>query len=292
MNFEPSTPKRIALYTTGAVAASVLAYVGWIRETSPDVGTLLSGVQIHVGMAATVPADTDNQDALKLRTEQVALAWEAWRKADEAAPGDFEVLEWKAVLLILEGEPVQAADVYADLATKTDDAELRSAIQLREVEMRRSAQGVETARALLDAYGLNTAASDLTRISLDVDQGDTAGAIRRVRDSFVREDGEFTHKSSCIRILQSLAGVEAATSMCLEGPIRDSLRDYELARLKADAADTDNAVGLLMHSLNQQDEDVRTLFTRERGFWNERLGEDEFNRLNSIGAPAAPLSGR
>lgn len=288
---QPSTPKRVALYTTGTVVVAALAAATYLFDPDAEVGTLLSSAQTQAQMASAIDPDTDNEEGRALRQKVLAEARDFWTRAHAQEPEALDVIETGAYLDLLEGKPEEAAENYGRMIGGIEDAGFRHNVALRHAYCHVLAgQFSEASSALQDA---DPAARKtvLLRARIAQNSGDLDGA-RRVLTDLVEtmEDDDV----DLLRVTRGLAEAEAfdvAVVTIVRASIRESIRNYELARLKAQLGDADEALGLLTRSLSEQDQLIDRRFGDERDFWIQELGEQRVSNLETSGATATPPKG-
>jgi len=146
------TTRRVCGYTVASAVVAALIYGGFVYKAEPDVLTLVSGAEMNLRMAASIPAVGADGAPPPVRLDLLEKARASLDHADQLAPGLAVVTEYRGCLACLEGDYQLAAGLYHALGERNDYPEdLRARAQINEARMLRIAGDPEAACALLEA---------------------------------------------------------------------------------------------------------------------------------------------
>lgn len=287
MNLSPRARRLIAYPLAVGVAASV-AWFGF-REVEPDVPTLVGAASVRAGMAQQI--DPGSPDGAKLRAELLGEAEELAALAAAQDPDAALVLETRAFLALVGGDPREAARLYG-LARSAADCEPvhQDLLCLHEAKAWSNAGDVDRAlRLLQDSSEPESEAVALDREALRVrlfarssePESAVAAAVGLWRRPWERAP------ETALQLLEAMGALDEAASMVRKSPWQRADRDYFLARLKLQSGDTDKAGSLLERSLETGDQEVARRARRDRDLWVAGIGSE---RIEQLMTPRAELA--
>ena len=110
--WKPSNRRRVYLYTSSAIVVGGLVYGGFIHQSSPDVGTLISCAQFQIAMGLT--------DQAVPFVDQIL----------EIEPDSHEGLMLRAAILEKREDWEGAAGIYEDLLPRVIHGDMRSELRI------------------------------------------------------------------------------------------------------------------------------------------------------------------
>ena len=286
--------KRLIGYGFTAAVLAVLVFCGFVYNPAADTMTLFSSAEVHLKLAASMPATDASgaRNALRAKLLQDGRGWlAAARKQDPDLFLGFEYAGW---LMGLEGNYSGAAEMYGRAQSgEGATGKTRELDTLNEARMWRAAGEPKQALAAISRwegdYSAENASNAMVEQMLAFEAfGDSKSArsqakrlISNSKDPMALLDaGHYLQRAG------DLTGAAQAYAGAAEGK---PIASYYLARLKVGAQEFDTAMELLDRAVAMEGSLVRDMLVRDSATWRPLHGDQRFRKLNlSVNDAATP----
>jgi len=285
--------RRTLLYGSGSALLLALVYGGFVHRADPDLGTLLSSVDVQLRLAAGMPATDRDGRPLAAREQLLQQADGYLALAQQLAPQSPIVAEFEGFLAGQRGDRRGAAAHYRRARTLPGcTPELRDTLVFNEARMLAAAGDAAAGLAVFDANAtaLQPVYQDQSRIesaSLLHQLGRDAEAVQRL-EQVLRSDQPMAWFGAG-RVYAALGRVDEADSALERAAATVPLADYHRARLKLAAGDVDSSLRLLERAHRAAPAEVGRLLREDATAWQVLATDARFARLT---APASATPGR
>jgi tetratricopeptide (TPR) repeat protein len=285
--------RRALLYGGGTVLLLALVYGGFVYRADPDLGTLLSSIDVQLRLAAAMPATDRDGRPLAAREQLLQQADGHLVTARHLAPQSPIVAEFEGFLCNQRGDHRAAAAHYRRARTLPGcTPELRDTLIFNEARMLAAAGDAAAALAVFDANS-----SALQPVYQDQCRIESASLLHRVgRDTeamqrlapVLRSDRPMAWFGAG-RVYAELGRVDEADTALERAAATVPIADYDRARLKLAGGDVDSALRLLERAHRAAPAEVGRLLREDATVWQGLATDARFVRLT---APASATPGR
>jgi tetratricopeptide (TPR) repeat protein len=288
--------KRLIGYGSTTAVLAVLVFCGFVYSPAADTMTLFSSAEVHLKLAASMPATDASGDKHALRTKllQDGRGWlEAARKQEPELFLGFEYAGW---LMGLEGDYSGAAKMYSRAQSgEGSTRETRELDALNEARMWRAAGEPRKALAAIGRYEGDFSAANASKAMVEqmlacevFGDSTSARSYAKCLVSTSKEPMALLDAGHYLRRANDLTGAAQAYAGAIEGK---PIAGYYLARLKVGAQEFDTAMELLDRAMAMEGQLVRDMLVRDSATWKPLHGDERFRRLN-LSAHGAATPGR
>ncbi len=236
-----------------------LVWGGFFRVTEPELGTLLSSVDVQLRLAAQMPGQSEP------RLELVRSATEV---LDSIAADDQHVaivVEYKGYAAYLGGSFGRAAEYYADAAGRPDAD--RPALLVRAARMELLGKRPEQALRRLDELPRSSSAAAVARAEalIDLERNEDALAVAdALANQTAAENQPWLELGS---LFERLRKVDAAEAAYTKAAAQNDIANYFLGRLKARQGQIDSSIDCLERAAAANAAWVRAHLDRDASAW-------------------------
>lgn len=280
--------RRALLYGSAVPVLAALVWAGFVREADPDLGTLLSSIDVQLRLAAGMPAADAGGKPVAARVQLIEAASGHLQRARRIAPDSPIVAEFEGFRARLDGDHRAAAGHYRRARSLPGcEPEQRDTLVFNEARMLGAAGEHAAGLAVLTENEGNL--QPAYRLQCGIER---AGMLHRLG----RDDEAASLLTAATASEQPLAWLQAG---CLyaemgrgqqaEAALRRAadgvpIADYHLARLKLTQGDADTSLRLLERAAKAAPAEVGRLLREDAAAWQVLAADARFVELTAVRA--------